>query len=179
MRAFLACCIDGDCAALASALAGHADRYRSDGYRWIPAANYHVTLRFLGELTQLQVDRVVESVRGVADDVASIACRALSLQPLPSPQRPSVIALPIDSAGRLESLAAELNAVLENDFGPPDHPFRAHLSVVRCRRGARFLGANSTLDFPLTMGGVTLFESRRSNSGSRYVPLWTFRRTEV
>ncbi len=177
MRVFLACCIDGDTAAqLSAALARHADRYHGGGYRWITPANYHITLRFFGDLTQRQVDRVVELVRPVADCAGGIQCRALSLQPLPTARRPSVIALPIDSAGRVDGLAARLNAILESEFGPPDQPFNAHLSVVRCRRGARFLGATGNLDFSLNLAGVALLESRLSSEGSRYRPLWRFRR---
>jgi 2'-5' RNA ligase len=176
VRTFLACCVDAAAAdALHTALAPLRNIYRGGAYRWTPPANYHVTLRFFGELTQTDVERVAEIARPVAAAHAPIECRTVAVEPLPSAQRPKVIALSLESAGRLEALAASVNESLEADFGASDKSFKAHLSVIRCRPGARFVALAAAVDFGLTFASVALFESKMANGGPRYTALQTFR----
>ena len=176
MRAFLAGCIDPAAARqLHAALQGVRQLYRGAAYRWVDAANYHVTLRFFGELDAADVDRVLRCVPAVAVRHSNIVCTTGALQALPDARRPSVIALSIESAGCLEALAADMNAAVAADFGGPDKPFKAHLTVMRCGRGARFLAAPAPVEWPLLISSVALFDSATSGAGPRYTPLATFR----
>jgi RNA 2',3'-cyclic 3'-phosphodiesterase len=176
VRTFLACCIDAAAAAqLYAALEPLRHGYRGGAYRWTPAENYHVTLRFFGEIEPRDAERVVEIVRPIATLHQPIECRTAAVQPLPGARQPKVIALSIESAGRVEALAAEVNAALEDDFGPPDKTFKAHLTVIRCRRGARFVAPAGAFEYPLTFTSLALFESETSGNGPRYTPLQTFR----
>ena len=176
MRAFLAGCIDPAAARqLHAALQGLTQLYRGAAYRWIDPGNYHITLRFFGELDAADVDRVLRCVPAVAVRHSNIVCTTGALQALPGARRPSVIALSLESAGNLEALGADMNAALAADFGAPDKPFKAHLTVVRCRRGARFLAAPALAEWPLVISSVALFESATSGAGPRYTPLATLR----
>ena len=76
---------------------------------------------------------------------------------------------------RLEALAADVAVALHAEFGPPDKPFKAHLTVIRCRRGARFIEPANALDFPLRFTHIALFESTAGNGAPTYTPLREFR----
>ncbi len=141
--------------------------YADTAFGWIPPANYHVTLRFFGELTTPDIDRAVRLVEPVAAAASSFEARAVSARPLPNARQPNVIALPIESSGRLEMLAAELGHALNDDFGPPDKPFKAHLSVIRCRRGGRLI-APIDIALPLAFECIALFESTTGKGAPRY-----------
>jgi 2'-5' RNA ligase len=176
VRSFLACIVDRT---IADRL--HADlepmrrAYTGAAYRWVPPENYHVTLRFFGELNAAQVERAAALVEPVAASTPRVECRASAARPLPKRRKPNVIVLPIESAGRLESLAAECGRALNGAFGPPDKPFRAHLTVIRCGHGARFIELPDDFDFPLAFTHIALFESTAGNGAPRYTPLREFR----
>jgi len=176
VRSFLACIVDRT---MADGL--HADlepirrTYTGAAYRWVPPANYHVTLRFFGELNAVQVDRAVALIEPVAASTPRVECRTSAARPLPSRRKPNVIVLPIESAGRLEALAADCGRVLNGVFGPPDKPFKAHLTVIRCGRGARFFERPDAFDFPLAFTHIALFESTAGNGAPKYTPLREFR----
>ncbi len=148
--------------------------FRGPGYRWVPPANYHVTLRFFGELKAAEVDRAAALVEPIAVATRPFDGRARSAQPLPNKRKPSVIVLPVESAQRLESLATECAHVLNGVFGPPDKPFKAHLTVIRCGRGARFIAADDPIDFELSFTRVALFESTSRSGAPTYTPLREF-----
>ena len=93
---------------------------------------------------------------------------------LPSARRPSVIALELESGGAIEELAERANTVLDSDFGAPDKPFKAHLTIVRCRNGARVVPPANPIDFELRFDRVALFESSQAPSGVRYAVLEEF-----
>lgn len=175
MRVFLACCVDRATAdRLHAELEPMRRRYGGAGYRWVPPANYHVTLRFFGELNAAEVDRAATLVAPIAVATRPFEGRLRTAQPLPNKRKPSVIVLPVESSQRLEALAAECAYVLNGEFGPPDKPFKAHLTVIRCGRGARFVAADDSIDFELSFTRVALFESTAGNGAPRYVPLHEF-----
>jgi 2'-5' RNA ligase len=173
VRVFLACRIEApDAAHVHAALEPFHRIYTGEAYRFVPSTNYHVTLRFFGDLPRAAVDRVVELIEPIAVAAAPIHCRTAAPQPLPPTRRPSVIVLPIGSAGRLEQLAATCNDVLAPEFGPPDKLFKAHLTVIRCRRGAKFVAPARDLVVPLLLRSAVVFESTSFDGAPRYTPLW-------
>lgn len=160
MRVFLACRVDSQAAQrLYAALEPLRRVYSGDAYRFTPPDNYHVTLRFFGELNEADVERAAQHVQPLADTAAPIDCRTTAVLALPNARRLSVVGLSLESGDRIEALAADVNRVLDADFGPPDKLFKAHLSVIRCRRGARFRPFVEPLDFGLTFTSIALFRS--------------------
>lgn len=172
MRAFLACRIDtGDATRLHAGLEPFRQIYKSRRFGWTPSVNYHVTLRFFGELSQVAVDHVWRLVEPIVAATPPLDCRATAPQPLPNARRVKVIVLPIDSDGRLEQLAMQCNDALATEFGPPDKPFRAHLTVIRARPGARLTESTQDLVVPLVLSSVAVFESTLLSGRPRYTAL--------
>ena len=175
MRTFLACGVDVATALrLYEALHPYRAGFGEPSFRWIDPRNYHVTLRFFGDLSRADVDRAARAVEPIAAALGPIDCRAGAIVALPSARRPSVIALELESGGAIEALAERANAVLDSDFGAPDKPFKAHLTIVRCRNGARVVPPANPIDFELRFDRVALFESSQAPSGVRYSVLQEF-----
>lgn len=109
-----------------------------------------------------------------------MSCRFESILALPSWEHPNVAAVAVDSDGALEALAARLQGRLMEDFGWPDKPFRAHLTVLRVRRPRRsdlataqtHLSTVSLADLPaFPIEGMHLYRSDLMPGGPRYTAL--------
>jgi 2'-5' RNA ligase len=155
--------------AIAHALRGVRGQTGSNrALRWLPEANYHVTLRFLGSI--IEAEPVVAALRTV-EATGAICCAVNAIVPFPNARRPSVCALMLDSGGELEALAARVNRALIA-MGEPDKPFRSHLTVARCRNKVPHLDADLQLSFRLDEFG--LYRSETLPEGARYSALATF-----
>lgn len=176
MRVFLACRLAAaDAAQLQGALEPLKREVAAARFRWIAPANYHVTLRFFGTLTEEVVDDVCRLIEPVVAGVRlPIACRVAASLALPSWSRPAVLALELESAGMLEDLAAACDAVVAPRYGAADHPFRAHLTVARCRRPRRMMPPAAAVQFDFDMASCGIYRSTLSPNGARYDALCEF-----
>lgn len=137
--------------------------------RAVPAANLHLTLVFLGDRDEAELDAlgalVVAQARGPVEVELS---GALWL----APRRPHVLTVAlVDVEGALAALQARVLAALVQGAGhePEARAFRPHVTVARVRRGARVrpveLPAPPRARFALP--SLTLYRSR----AGRYEPL--------
>jgi 2'-5' RNA ligase len=175
MRLFAACRLDHETAveldlALAPLQAALSDKH----FRPVAAENFHVTLRFFGEKSTDAATEIGKLIETAARAESPFSCRTAALVPLPNARRPSAVALPIESNGRLERLAATCNDAFAVAFGAPEKAFRAHVTVLRCRPGARFRAPDVPIDFPFAISTVGLYESTRSAGRVRYTALYEF-----
>jgi len=143
MRAFVAIdlppSIQSDLAALqqrlATVLAG-AQPGRS--VRWIPAANLHLTLRFLGETTPAQHAAVAARLRTLAKSSGAFEITVSGLGCFPNDHRPTVLWLGV--ARGEERLAALQRGVeqiaMDAGFVAEGRAWQPHLTLARIARGA-------------------------------------------
>lgn len=103
--------------------------------RWVDPAQWHVTLRFLGEVGDADgVGRALGSVPG--------ALRAAGVPPVVATLGPAtgwmaggrVLQVPV--AG-LDALAATVSDAVAPWAAPADHPYRGHLTLARSRGRGR------------------------------------------
>lgn len=147
-----------------------ADLPRPDrpGVRWTTRDQWHVTLRFLGE-----VDDPGPVAAAVAGAVAPLAPVDAVAGPAVSALGPGVVCVPV--AGLDEVAAAVVGATAAFGQAPPDRPFRGHLTLARVKRGAgsgRRLGGAPFAGTPFAASWrVTTAEVVRSHlhpAGARY-----------
>lgn len=105
-------------------------------WRWIPPENYHLTLKFLGEVD----DKLLPSLGGAASKAAS-AAKPFTIKfgefgGFPSLSRPRVIFYRVEEGTEdLAELAGSLEHELEGlGFERERRPFRAHLTLARIKR---------------------------------------------
>jgi 2'-5' RNA ligase len=151
---------------------------RTSGLSWVRPGNLHITLRFLGDLGDSGVRRAGEAVRRGAEPIGAFEARLGSLGGFPNLEKPRVLWVGLaEGADGAARLAGSVNAALQEDgFGPPDKPFRSHLTLARVREGARGLAAVRDHRLPPPPGAavldrVALMKSDLHPTGSRYTPL--------
>jgi RNA 2',3'-cyclic 3'-phosphodiesterase len=151
-------------------------------YRWSDPSLLHVTLAFLGEQPESQV----EVLRRVGETAAS-ASHAASLRlgtagSFGSHRSPRVLWVGLEGdLEALSSLHARLDAGLR-EAGLPveDRPFRAHVTLARRRETARggpppgWPPHDSLGPARFSMDHLTLFQSRLSPRGPTYTPVFLF-----
>ena len=130
------------------------------GVRFVPPENWHITLRFLGEVGEREVTTALdERERGGSPTVARLG---------PAVDVLGERALVIPVAG-LDELARSIERATKHLGEPPGKRFVGHLTLARCARGARLPAALGSLfadEFPVEE--FALVESRLQPTGARY-----------
>jgi 2'-5' RNA ligase len=161
----------------ASALLVRLDRPAAPGVRWTTPAQWHVTLRFLGQVAPEVLEgpggllAALDTVREGLAAAGALPVRAV-LGPGPAwfPGR-QVLQVPV--AG-LDALAGAVAAATEGFGVAADHPFRGHLTVARTRGGARGPAAlaGGALSAAWEVAEVVLYSSvPQGREGPRYDPI--------
>jgi len=147
-------------------------------FRWTPAANLHLTVRFIG-----QVERAI--VDGVADRLArrELAGLDVGLGEIGTFKRGRLarviwlqISLGADAARALAELV-EAECV-RSGLAPDTRPFKPHLTLARARarEGAALPPLPAAPELPTWRAGeLVLYRSRLGRAGSVYEPLRTIR----
>jgi 2'-5' RNA ligase len=160
-------------AEVVAALAG-LPRPASPRLRWSGEDQWHVTLRFFGELSPVQVDEATvvlsEVARGLPGDLTARggpATRFLG---------PGLLIWPIDGLGPAAGPVGRATAHLGQP--PPDRPFIGHVTIARGARGADLRQAPHLLSplsasWPVTF--LALVHSQLGAGGARYRDVCTFR----
>jgi 2'-5' RNA ligase len=143
------------------------------GYRWVPAENLHLTLRFLGGLAQATLDRLQEDLRSIAGTRFRLGLDGRgTFGPRASPR---VVWLAVEQgAQECRRLAEEMEAACRAlGLEPEARPFRAHLTLARARPEASSLPAlpdPPELE-PWTVDEFVLYESRLGGRVPTYMAL--------
>jgi 2'-5' RNA ligase len=148
--------------------------------RRVPARSLHITLAFLGQRPQEEVERIAAVVGESAAPAPSIELLGPVGRP---PRRPGVFALPARSPGT-EALQAGLQErlVAAGLYKAEARPFWPHLTVARVRpegRGSRRArrvadppeALPAELSKPFSGVRLALYRSELQPSGAHYVPL--------
>ncbi len=135
VRCFLAITLpDGLRRRVVRAVDAIRSRPNGDRVRWVSAANLHVTLRFLGEVSVSTLPDVMAAVGTELATVAAFPCELGEIHPFPRARNPKVIATSLHTEGRLNGLAAAVErGVAAAGQAPDSRGFRAHLTVGRLR----------------------------------------------
>lgn len=115
----------------------------ADPVKWVPAHQFHFTLKFLGEVAEADADRAMAAVERVAAGVKPFAAALRGLGAFPVPSRPSVLWAGLaEGAEELDRLAARVEREMaQAGFAPERRPFKPHLTLGRVREGAFVPGA--------------------------------------
>jgi 2'-5' RNA ligase len=145
--------------------------------RWVPSDNIHLTLKFLGSQGRERLADLEAAVEEVAGGTGPLVVRLGRVGAFPSPRRPSVIWVGVESGPRLRLLHDALDRRM-TEFGVErgERPFRPHVTVGRVDRRAepgdlrdfeRHAG-RLALHAELEVGSIELMESRLEPGGAVY-----------
>jgi RNA 2',3'-cyclic 3'-phosphodiesterase len=160
-----------------------------NAFRWTPADNLHLTLRFLGETSDAQRQQVESAMATIVADVPLFHLALQATGAFPNLRRPNILWL--DFAGDLTVLAPlqrriEL-AAQQAGFTAEERAFTPHLTIARAQKNAapsmlaragealRTVTAQpSPPGEPFTVEAIHLIHSDLHPAGPVYTPLATF-----
>ena len=143
------------------------------GARWIDPENYHLTLRFIGDIDMVDAEAVAEAlarVRRPSFPLRFTGVGALGTRKL------HTVAATVEPSQPLIELQAEHERILQRIGLPPEgRKFTPHVTLARLRNGnARDVAEYLTLRGgffadPFPVDRFVLFSSRNSVGGGPYV----------
>ena len=143
--------------------------------RWTRPENVHLTLKFLGEIPEGEIEHIGAALRKVCGDHTPFDASLSSFGAFPSARRARVIwAGAAAGSEELRALAADVEAAFEPlGFGREDRTFVPHVTLGRVR------GKPVKLELPAVVPGearfeisrVELMESRLAAGGAVYETL--------
>ncbi len=140
--------------------------------RVVRPANWHLTLRFLGDVVPVTGDRIAAAL-DAADLGKEFDLSFGGLGAFPHARSATVLWIGVDrGAERAAALAESVEAAVANAGMPPeDRPFRAHLTLSRIRPQqdvTALLERVAPLRVRLTVKRVVLYRSHLGRGGARY-----------
>jgi 2'-5' RNA ligase len=143
--------------------------------RWTRPEGIHLTLKFLGEVSEAQVKQVVEALGQIGSfEPFSVQVRGFGF--FPQARRPRVFWVGVEAPPALAELAARVDGEMEKiGFPPEQRAFTPHLTLARfdVPRPQPALEAALAQHAPAPLGRFEaseffLFESKLSPQGAQY-----------
>jgi 2'-5' RNA ligase len=153
------------------------------GVRWTTTFPFHVTLAFLGDVLDADLNAVCQTVKEAARPFPPLECRLEGVGAFPSPARPRVVWAGL-KASRPEVLNELQRAVFQAAIGAgyrPDDRFTPHVTLGRARydrKDGKAADLSRLVEsFRSWSGGaftareITTFSSALTPEGPIYAPL--------
>ncbi len=143
--------------------------------------NLHVTLKFLGDVSEEQIADVGRILAEIVPRYQSHRISLVGVGAFPHAQRPSVVWIGMQQAGKLVELAGEIEQELRPvGFAPEHRGFSPHLTVGRIKtRPPQMLfdlmNSHAQLEFgEIMINEVRLYSSELKSQGPEYSTLQSY-----
>lgn len=150
--------------------------------RWVPVANIHLTLKFLGDIDPSRVPAINARLDAVARSIPCFTLTAEGVGVFPNLRQARVFWVGFSGVNKpLEALQQKLESGLETlGFKREPRPFRAHLTIGRSRQrtDSKALGAlleplKTEVSDSFGVDQIRLYQSVLTPSGAEYSLLHT------
>jgi 2'-5' RNA ligase len=180
MRAFIAIDLPEQVRA-ALAKAQHNFRTACPDARWTRPEGIHLTLKFLGEISDAQTKQVVAALEQIGS-FEPFSAEVKGFGFFPRAERPRVFWAGVAAPPQLGELAAQVEGLMEKiGFAREDRAFSPHLTLARFQvpRSQPALAAAIAANATASMGifeaaEFFLFESKLSPQGAQYRKVMRF-----
>jgi RNA 2',3'-cyclic 3'-phosphodiesterase len=142
------------------------------GARWIDPENYHLTLRFIGDIDDALAEEIADRLGQVARP--KFALRIDGLDSFGG-NRPRVVVAAVSPVAELVELQAEHERIMQRVGLQPERKYRPHVTLARLRdtssrQVADFLSLKQPFRSPsFSVSRFVLYSSRASVGGGPYV----------
>ena len=150
--------------------------------RWVKHLNLHLTLKFIGDTPENDIEELSNDLRGIIKKHNSFEISVSGTGCFPNANKPSVLYLGIkNEEDRLKSLYNDIEAFLSNrGFLSPNNIFIPHITIARIKHPQKkspnftsFLNSSyDSIDFPIKH--LQFFSSELLEEGVFYNLLDTF-----
>lgn len=146
---------------------------------WTKSGNFHLTLKFLGDIHVETIDAVAEAVQNVAATQNPFSIVFGGIGAFPTPNRPRVIWIGVKhGAETVTHLAKTVNRELKPLGFPIDNRFHPHLTLGRLRTPMNLQPLKNALrkydiidGATMNVNELTVMQSRLQPNGAVYTPL--------
>jgi len=149
--------------------------------RWVPAAQLHLTLAFLGDVDEQLLPKLKAALSAISSP--GFTLRFSSPSCFPDRRRPRVLWIGLEKEPLLVRLAEQVHSAVSScAIFLDERPFSPHITLARLKQSAAgelfgFLGVVADIP-PLTVHGFTLFQSRLSLGGAMHTPIERYSLTD-
>ncbi|TDX52914.1 RNA 2',3'-cyclic phosphodiesterase [Orenia marismortui] len=153
--------------------------------KWVDKNNFHITLKFLGEVSQGELSDINEKILEVTEKVSSFKVQIKGLGAFPNLDYPKVIWTGIEEGQEeLISLHKYLEEVMINlGFKAENNKYRPHITLGRTSRKEKNFSLISKrlkefpfkIDFYQEVKKISLIKSRLTSKGPIYTSLAEFK----
>ena len=145
------------------------------GARWLPPENYHLTLRFLGEMPGHRAEELDGALHALRGRRFSLTLSGVGV--FEKAGRPQALWAGVERNPQLEHLQNKIETAVQRvGFAPERRRFAPHVTVARLdnappQKLAEWVQAHNLLRAdPAEMGHFTLFSSHLGKDGAVYTP---------
>ncbi len=150
--------------------------------KWVQPENIHLTLKFLGDVGDEELNKIIEIIEEVAKEKSKFQIRVSSLGAFPKIDSPRVIWIGVDEGDKETKEIAELLEEKIAKLGIPkeDRPFSSHITIGRTKSNLNLHKLAQELKNKSELGGgkigfeavkITLFKSTLTPKGPVYEAL--------
>lgn len=145
--------------------------------RWADIDDYHVTLKFLGDIRGRRVDLVKNVMEKVADSTAPFVAKLAGFGAFPTIRLPEVLWIGVEASPELRCLKQDLEwGLAEHAFDRETRAFHPHITLGRASdeagagafRGLDDLVGELTHDGDFKVRSIDLMQSARGKTGTKY-----------
>lgn len=179
IRCFVAVEIPEPIQAVLEPVRTHLQSQIHKGTSWTKPGNFHLTLKFLGDVHPEAINDISEAVQRVTDRYAPFSIDFGGIGAFPNLARPRVIWMGIkQGASTVARLAKAVNLELTPLGFSTDNRFHPHLTLARLRSATNLEPLKNILrKYDTIVGGsmrvneITLMQSQLHPNGAIYTPL--------
>lgn len=146
----------------------------SQQVRWTPMENLHLTIRFLGDVSEEVLEQLNTSIKSQLAGVAPFSIMFKEPRLFPHFKKPRVVAAIIPHNDALNMLANILeSSAVAVGLEPETRQFKGHLTLGRCKKTfpKRIKLDSIPFSCKLPVSRVSLFQSQLSSEGPTYIKL--------
>lgn len=149
----------------------------SEHVRWTPNENLHLTIRFLGDVTEDILQSLNATVKDQLANCAPFSIMFKEPRLFPHFKKPRVVAVIVPHNDALLAVAEVLEScAVAAGLEPETRQFKGHLTLGRCKKAFPKRTKLDSIPFSskLPVNSITLFQSQLSSTGPTYVKLSEF-----
>jgi 2'-5' RNA ligase len=149
--------------------------------KWVETYNLHLTLAFLGDTNEQQVEQIRSGLRNILLPFRKLSLRLYKTGAFKTLYNPQVLWIGIDDNELLKELYNSIQQLAENaGFTTETRPFKPHLTIGRIKSSGRdnnlkevFNSEAAIIDVDVMTDSVIFYESILTSAGPTYKSLET------